>query len=157
MQDLPPELILYIQRILANSGELRAYVNMCKAFNWDIEMRYFERELEISRKVYQNYNESMIKLWERTGIDDGVPAYYLKKNLNNDTRLFKTMWALNICSGEFYDMIRSFRQHNTYVQYTYNILPDMRVMRKCRKKRWRPCNKCWKKYTKEIRKIDPNS
>ncbi len=155
MVQLPNEILLYIQNILIKNRELRTYANMCKAFNWDIDMKYFECELRNSRNYRhrQDYDTKMIELWERTGIDDGVPEAYIKKRLNNKTRLFKTMWALHVCSGNFFDMIKWYGKHNKYVKYTDNILIDNRRYNKssCDDSLYRrPCKYCWQKYKNEL-------
>lgn len=158
MTKLPYEIIINIQIILIKNRELRTYANLCKAFNWDIDTRYFECELLNSRnyKHKMNYDTKMIELWERTGIDDGVPIEYLKKHLNNKTRMFKTMWALSICSGNFCDIIKWYDNHNKYVKYTNNIMADSRCFSKYYKYKEQrshgACEKCRKKYFKEISK-----
>ncbi len=155
MVELPYEIIIYIQNLLIKNSELRAYYNLCKAFNWDIDIKYFECELRNSRQHYtRDYDNKMIELWKKTGIDDGLPIEYLEKHLNYKTRLFKTMWALYFCSGRFYDMIEWFERENTLIKYTENILSDNRSYNKYYKyKKQRtngPCQKCWRKYKKEL-------
>jgi hypothetical protein len=90
MTKLPYEIIINIQNILIKNRELRTYANLCKAFNWDIDIKYFECELRNSRNYNykMDHHTRMVELWERTGIDDGVPEEYLKKHLNNKTRIY---------------------------------------------------------------------
>jgi len=153
---LPYEIIINIQNILIKNRELRAYANLCKAFKWNIDIKYFECELLNSRHYNHkvDYDIKMIELWERTGIDDGVPEDYLKNHLNNKTRMFKTMWALCICSGSFFDIIKLYGKHNDYRKYTNNIMVDSRCFNKYynykKTKYYGACEKCRKKYFKDI-------
>ncbi len=162
MLQLPCEIILNIQNILIQNRELRAYANICKALNWPIDVKYFECELRNHRHLnynHEDYDKKMIELWDRAGIDDGVPAEYLKKHLNKKTRLFKTMWALNLCSGEFFDIIKWYN-HNDYVKYTYNIIQDTRTFNKYYKykkhNKYGLCQKCREKYITDINSSHAN-
>lgn len=162
MTQLPCEIIVKIQNILIENRELRAYYNLCKALQWDVDIKYFECEIRNNRYLecsVDDYDKKMIELWNRTGIDDGVPAEYLKKNLNKKTRIFKTMWALTMCSGVFFDIIKWY-SHNEYVKNTYNIMQDTRTFSKYYKykeKRWLPCAKCSKKFINELKKSNMNT
>jgi len=46
--------------------------------------------------INEKYDENMIFLWEKTGIDDGLAKEYIFKNLNNNTKMYRTIWSLNV-------------------------------------------------------------
>jgi hypothetical protein len=96
---LPNELILYILDILGENGFTRTCINLTRIFQWNENIcnKYLLHELQKSRNImYINYDDSMIDLWERTGIDDGVPFEYLLKNLNKKNRMYRTIWSHDV-------------------------------------------------------------
>lgn len=163
IKHLPDEIWLKISDILVKDRQLRAMANLHKALNWNIDISIFQNELihyrfysDDKRYYIKNYNESMIELWGRAGIDDGVPETYLKSNLKKGCALFRTMWARIICHGKFYDVIKYYSNlHNKCVKYSNNIIIDDRKYNKYYKykkqlKDWNPCEKCMNKYIKDI-------
>lgn len=154
---LPNEIWLKISDELVKLGELRSMANLYKILNWEINILIFQQELIKHRNLpYKDYKQHMIQLWNRTGVDDGVDADYLKQFLNKDTRLFKTMWGQVLCNNEFYDVIRCNPNiHNNYLCYTDNIMIDKRVYNKESnnniKYKFNICKKCMLNYTKELK------
>jgi hypothetical protein len=110
-KQLPVELWLDIIHILGKQGHLRDMQNLIKALKYTSTTefdKYFVIELIKIRNTRSNGNTEYIKImidfWERTGIDDGVPAEYLLMNFNKKTKMYRTMWSNEIIkndSGEF--------------------------------------------------------
>lgn len=153
---LPNEIWMNISGILIESGELRSYAYLHKILNWNLDLSKFREELIKNRETnYIDYNQHMIELWNKTGIDDGVPIYYLKEFLNENTRLFKTMWAKIVCGNEFYDVIKcNPNMQNKYVKYTWNIMEDDRVYLRNENSNYNfdgPCEKCVDKYKTNLK------
>lgn len=127
---LPPEILLYISDILGDMGELRTMVNLHKALKWRNmnTSKYFIKVLIVSRKScnIKKYDEKMIELWERTGIDDGVPIQYLKQHLTKHTQMYRTIWSYDRCGNNFWNIVDMRQMHNKYVSYTYRIFLDKR-------------------------------
>lgn len=169
MRQLHYEIILKIQYILIECGELRAYANICKAFNWEIDISHFEKELLKYRRDNiipdDTYDEKNINFWKRTGIDDGIPEEFLKKHLNDKTKLYKTILATYKCSNKFFKMRQWMDDPNMnykYItKYASNILVDNRKIdkiKKCRKgKCHEPCDKCKNDYINEIENSKQNN
>lgn len=151
---LPNEIWIKISDILIESGELRYMVNLHKILNLPLDLSKFQKELIKNRESKCiDYNEHMIKLWNKTGIDDGVPSYYLKEYLNENTKLFKTIWAKIVCGNEFYDVLSCNQNyHNKYVKYTFDIFEDDRMYFKNESNYKRGlCEKCVYKYLNQFK------
>ena len=104
MATLPYDIWSNIVGILRDMGRLRDLTNLCKALDWKDNKKYIVAELMKSRNYrFQNYDEKMIELWERTGIDDGVPISYLKKHLHNGTRMYRTIWSSDLMYNQDLD------------------------------------------------------
>lgn len=88
---LPNELILYILDILGENGFTRTCINLTRIFQWNENIcnKHLLHELQKSRNF-------MPDLWERTGIDDGVPFEYLLNNLNKKNRMYRTIWSHDV-------------------------------------------------------------
>ena len=96
---LPNELILYILDILGENGFTRTCINLTRVFQWNENIcnKYLLHELLKSRLIFDfDYNQQMIDLWERTGIDDGVPVEYLLKKLNKKNIMYRTIWSHDV-------------------------------------------------------------
>jgi hypothetical protein len=140
---------------LGKSGELRSMANLHKVLNWEnIHERYFTIELLKSRRwnCSNDYNERMISLWERTGIDDGVPSEHLKIHLNNETRMYRTVWAYESCGDNFFDAVKSTGVHNEMVKYTYRIFYDNRTIdsEHKNKNQYFICPQCRYKFIQDV-------
>lgn len=93
------ELWLSIIDKIGKKGNLRDMTNLIDALKYNISIgdKYRTIELAKSRNTSEyDYKKQMIKFWERTGIDDGVPPYYLVENLNKNKRMYRTIWSYDI-------------------------------------------------------------
>ena len=107
---LPLDVWYNIINILGNSGYLRDMLNLlrCLGIKKNKYIYFFHQELFKSRycnkidttNYKETYDKRMIDLWERTGIDDGVPIEYLIKNLNKKKRLLRTIWSHEVLKNE---------------------------------------------------------
>ena len=143
---LPFDIWNIVINILGNGGYLRDLINLLDSLNLnkEIYLHFFHKELfksrikfdpTINRSNYlEKYNKKMIELWERTGIDDGVPVDYLLEKLTNKTRLFRTMWSHDVLKNKeqkncvFVSIIHELRQieQDFICKYTDFIFLDVR-------------------------------
>jgi hypothetical protein len=136
---LPPEIWLMIIDTLGTSGHLRDMTNLIKALKYDNTLGDKYRVIELMKSRLkgrkEDYNQKMIELWERTGIDDGVPAKYLLTRLNNKTRMYRTMWSYEVYKHKdgtyalfdswVFDVVGG--SHEYKEKYTYCIIEDRRM------------------------------
>lgn len=96
----PDEIYLLIFSKLGESGHIRDACNLLKALNWPksmIKYSWLVKALNDCRYYWDlNYDDAMIKLWEKTGIDDGLDEEYLLNHLNKKNRLYRTVWSCNV-------------------------------------------------------------
>lgn len=137
---LPNEIWLNVLNILGNKGQTRDLVNLIKAlnFNMSLSYKYLKKEFAKSRSIFYKenitYKQRMIELWERTGIDDGVPYEYLLKNLNKKTRMFRTIWSYEVLKDKqnknclfIHNIFNYMNLGNKFQQkYTYSFFEDKR-------------------------------
>lgn len=135
IKKLPNEIWLMISDILGEAGHIRSMISLQKALCWKnirsndkfIVMALYKSRYSNIEKNKENYNEKMIDLWEKTGIDDGVPEdYILKQKDFKNKRLYRTVWASNFLRDQpIYNSYRD-HYHNEFVKYTHIIFLDGR-------------------------------
>lgn len=128
--NLPNEIWLTISDILGSSGEIRSMINLHKVLRWKgIGEKYIVIALYKSRhNIFEKYDDKMIQLWKKTGIDDGVPYDYIFNHQEyfKQNRLYRTVWALEfIEKGNISKMYFDYNQ-NEFIKYTDRIFLDRR-------------------------------
>ena len=137
--DLPLEIWYIILDTLGECGQLRTHTNLCRALsiNSCIGSKYRVKALLANRKLYESgkYEKILIDFWNKTGIDDGVPAKYLKENLDKDTRMYRTVWACDTLYSKdidtFYlysDPAYHFIGYNCILHLTNKVYIDNRII-----------------------------
>lgn len=150
MSRLPQELYLYLSKYLIRDGKLRIMYNLHKALAWDINIGVFIKYLTESRFMTYagSYDDFMITVFEETGIDDGVPFYYLKNNLHK--KLFRTVWASIICRGESFNS--AYGQGGRLIEYTNCIIVDNRELNENHTRRCKECHKDFNNMVNKLKK-----
>jgi len=93
---LPIELILMISDLLLYNDELISFEKLNKCLS--VNINYDKHRLAVLKKYKSKieYKPSdRIILWNKTGIDDGVPPSYLLKHFN-DNQMYRTFQAHSI-------------------------------------------------------------
>lgn len=130
MNSLPKELCLNILEYLGKTGNTRDMVNLTRVlgYNEEICYKYLLFELEKSRNCYTlNYDNNMIDLWERCGIDDGLSPEYISEKLNKHTRMYRTIWASDIITDRNNGFLSySYSAEEFRMKYTNCIFKDFR-------------------------------
>lgn len=140
----PPEIWMIIIEQLASESFIRKAIFLIKVLklNMNIDKYIIKTLVESRYKNYTgDYKEYMNELWERTGIDDGVDPDFLLKKLNENTRLYRTIWShvilKDLCNEyyihnsiydycERYDVDDEINLNDFKYKYTFSIIKDTR-------------------------------
>lgn len=106
--------------------DTRTLVKLTKIFNLQIDTKkYFEKALDYYREksfIPGKYDEKMIEMYEKCGIDDGLKLDYL---LNiKFPQIYKTLWSIGICCNK--SAIRQCGSTELVLQYTNVLYKDDR-------------------------------
>lgn len=98
--NLPNEIIMLILEYLWT--DTRTLVKLKEIFNLQVDTKqYFQKALEYYReessKPYK-YDEKIIEMYEKCGIDDGLKFDYLS-NIKF-RQIYKTVWSMSICCNK---------------------------------------------------------
>lgn len=129
--NLPIELILIISDLFLYNDDLIFFEKLNNCFN--INVNYDVLRLAVLKKYKSKieYKPSdRIILWNKTGIDDGVPPRYLLKHFN-DNQMYRTFHAHSIIKkGAVYGIL-SDKSYTKNKRITEIIIKDDRHKPEC--------------------------